>query len=120
MKIIMPRYKSYLMNIFLKFGKLPDKPQDIISKDSGTIDEDWKLLANRNSLENLHLAILISSLFCIIIMFLPKMLINYSRAKKKTNLRNPANNNINQQNDEILIMNGENLLIVNRAVEAFF
>ena len=112
-----PDIKSYLMNIVLKFGKLPEKPPAITSKMVGVIDEDWKLLTDRNSLENLHTAILIGSILCIIIMFLPKMLINYTRAKKKYNLRNNTNNNILQQNEENMVMNEENLLNVGRDVE---
>ena len=112
-----PDIKSYLMNIFLKGGHLPDKPPVVKCKEGGDATGDWKLLTDRESLENLHLAILLISILCIIIMFLPKMLINYSRAKKKYISRNPANNNIIQQNEENIAMNEENLLNVGRVVE---
>ena len=107
-----PDIKSYLMNIFLKGGKLPAKPP-IFSIDKKEIDFDWKLITDRKSLEDLHLAILLFSLLCIIVMLIPKMLINYARAKKKysTSHGNINNKNIrNEQNDEGEILNEEILV----------
>ena len=113
---IAPDIKSYLMNIFLKGGKLPDKPA-IFTLNGTKYDYDWKLLTDRKSLENLHLAILLCSILCIIVMLIPKMLINYARAKKKysTRNRNINNNNIhNDQIDEGQILNEEILVNNNR------
>ena len=109
---IAPDIKSYLMNIFLKGGKLPDKPA-VMEINGVTIDYDWKLLKDRKSLEDLHLAILLCSILCIIVMLIPKMLINYARAKKKYSTKNSNinNNNIrNEQNDEGEILNEEILI----------
>ena len=113
---IAPDIKSYLMNIFLKGGKLPDKPPAFIVNDQ-EYDYDWKLLTDRKSLEDLHLAIFFCSFLCIIVMLIPKMLINYARAKKKYSTRNHNinNNNIhNDQNDEGEILNEEIIVNNNR------
>ena len=113
---IAPDIKSYLMNIFLKGGKLPDKPPAFIINDE-KYDYDWKLLTDRKSLEDLHLAIFFCSFLCIIVMLIPKMLINYARAKKKYSTRNHNinNNNIhNDQNDEGEILNEEIIVNNNR------
>ena len=98
-----PDIKSYLMNIFLRGGELPEKPAPIKTNKEETLNYDWKLLTDRKSLENLHVAILMCSIFCIIIMLLPKMFINYARAKKKHSMQN-ANKNKNKNN----ILNEEN------------
>jgi V-type H+-transporting ATPase subunit a len=81
-----PDIKSYLMNIFLHFGKLPEEPKISISLVNNVTKEyktDWKLLTDRPILEKIHLWILITALICMITMFLPKILINYSKSKKK-------------------------------------
>ena len=99
-----PDIKSYLMNIFLKFGKLPEKPPTYPNYPGNLTNNDWELLTNRSTLEKIHLGICIGSLFCIIIMLIPKIILNYSKAKKKYLKYNNNQNNIN--NDGI---NDENL-----------
>ena len=87
MNFIAPDIKSFLMNIFLHFGKLPDKPKMIVQlkNNSNTeYSEEWKLLSKRETLETLHFWILIGALICMITMFLPKILINYNKSKNKT------------------------------------
>ena len=87
MNFIAPDIKSYLMNIFLHFGKLPDKPKMIVKLTNGTNTEyskEWNLLSKKETLETLHFWILIVSLICMITMFLPKILINYNKSKNKT------------------------------------
>ena len=93
-----PDIKSYLMNIFLRFGKLPEQPK-FPSQDgnSTSIDigiDDWKLLSDRKTLESLHATILIVAVISMIIMFLPKILINYNKSKKKANMYNNQTNNV--------------------------
>lgn len=82
-----PDIKSYLMNIFLHFGKLPEKPKIMIKAGSETdikeYNTDWELLTDRNTLETIHFWILICALICMITMFLPKILINYCKSKNK-------------------------------------
>ena len=60
---IAPDIKSYLMNIFLRFGELPEKPKLSLSRENDTNIEydgdDWKLLSDRATLESLHTTILI-------------------------------------------------------------
>ena len=98
---VAPDIKSYLMNIILKTGSLPNKPNPpyFDGKTIETKDKDWRLLADRSTLEKIHAGILICSAFCIIIMLLPKILINYGKAKKKANM-NKNNNIINEENQE--------------------
>ena len=84
-----PDIKTYLMNIFLKLGKLPAAPTPPTYK--GKIIQnlkynDWNLLAERNLIEKLHLWILFISFFSIITMLLPKILINYSKSKEKAKM----------------------------------
>ena len=100
---IAPDIKSYLMNIVLKPGKLPDKPNTMtIKKDNQTYvyDDDWKLLTDRDKLEKIHLGILLCSFVCIILMFLPKIFINYSKARRKYAVQNNEVNRNNEINDE--------------------
>lgn len=74
-----PDIKSYLMNIVLKLGKLPDPPTE-------NKNEDWILIGERETIQKIHLIILILSVICIITMLLPKVIIQYTRAKKKFKL----------------------------------
>ena len=95
---IAPDIKSYLMNIFLRFGALPEKPKlTIFGENSTNIEydgDDWKLLSNRETLESVHTTILVVAIVCMIIMFLPKILINYKKSQKKANIYNNQTNNI--------------------------
>ena len=110
-----PDIKSYLMNIFLKFGKLPDEP----------LNGDWILYGERNVYEGIHLFLLILAIICLIVMLIPTILLKYRKAKaeyialnnKKTNITeeidnevkenliqvNDDNNNINQEIQEPLL-----------------
>ena len=113
MNFIAPDIKSYLMNIILHFGKLPDNPKIPLHLKNNTIIEykrDWELLSKRKTLETLHLSILIVALVCIITMFFPKIIINYHKSKnkaKKTSLPGKRDNRIieddNQELNEELI-----------------
>ena len=97
-----PDIKSYLMDIFLKFGKLPSEP---INPQTGK-QEEWKLLADKETMEKIHLIILISSLVCIILMFLPKVIIDYLSAKAKYNKQQIQNNlNVVHNDYEIGLVN---------------
>ena len=101
-----PDIKSYLMNIFLRFGKLPEDPPNATYNSfpiKSLENHEWILLTNRKTLEKIHFGIFIGSIFCIIIMLFPKIILNYSKAKKKYLKYNNNQNNIN--NDEI---NNEN------------
>ena len=95
---IAPDIKSYLMNIFLRFGDLPEKPKLSLPRENDTnieYDEnDWKLLSDRATLERLHTTILVVAMICMILMFLPKILINYKKSQKKANMYNTQTNNI--------------------------
>ena len=107
-----PDIKSFLMNIFLKFGKLPS---------TGT-EEDWSFFTDRATLEKYHLYILLLSILCIILMLFPKMFLSFLIAKRKYNKRNNANinqgigiinnnedeNNEDKMNDKLIIENNEN------------
>ena len=79
---VAPDIKSFLMSIFLKFGKLPPTG----------IDQDWYFFTNRTTLEMVHTYILYTSLACIILMLFPKMFLNYYYEKRK--YRNKINNNL--------------------------
>ena len=109
-----PDIKSYLMNIFLHFGDLPEKPKiyikDLDQNKTVEYKTDWELLADRPTLEKIHFWILISALICMITMFLPKILINYYKSKnkqKKTIMPDKKDNRIidddNQELNEELI-----------------
>jgi V-type H+-transporting ATPase subunit a len=103
---IAPDIKSYLMNIFLRFGDLPEKPKLSLPVENSTnIDyeeDDWKLLSDRSTLESLHTTILVVAIICMIIMFLPKILINYKKSKKRANIyNNQTNNIISEEQQEI-------------------
>ena len=93
-----PDIKSYLMNMILKFGKLPPEPEEGL---------DWKLYGSRDFYENLHLSLVILAIICLIIMLVPTIILNYNKAKsqyKNNNRRNLIDNEANEnliQNEEI-------------------
>ena len=110
-----PDIKSFLMSIFLKFGKLP----------STGYDEDWLFFTDRASLEKMHTYILIISIVCIILMLFPKMFLNYLFAKKKYKNKNKnkiinnigiINDNEGENNDGKMNMK-ENLILDNNENE---
>ena len=93
-----PDIKSYLMNMILKFGKLPPEPEEGL---------DWKLYGSRKVYENLHLSLVIIAIICLIIMLVPTIILNYNKAKaqyKNNNRRNLVENEANENlipNEEI-------------------
>jgi len=95
-----PDIKSYLMSIVLNFGTLQDAPEK---------GKDWILLSSREFTERLHIIILFLSILCLVLMFLPKIIINYSKAKQKESLINNKgpkinNNNIDDLEEDIIPM----------------
>ena len=113
-----PDIKSYLMNIFLKFGELPTfsniswtiedpvcqkklKLDDIHMDPETAGSYDWDLLASRETLQKIHMGIFITSILLIILMLVPKIIIEYLHSKKKIQLNNIQPQNIlEQQNEE--------------------
>ena len=75
--------KTVLMNIFLKFGKIPD--------------DDWPLWKTKDKMKNTHIIILITSIICMILMIFPKVFIKFSQLNKKYLAKNQINNNIEEQ-----------------------
>ena len=98
-----PDIKSYLMNLVLKFGKLPDKPEK---------DKDWILIGDREFNEGIHIFILILSIICLIIMLIPKTFLNYSKEEKRYRARHEIilqdNNNEENNLKEDLLQNENN------------
>ena len=88
-----PDIKSYLMNIFLEFGKLPDVEDKK--------NRDWILLEDRDFTETIHLSILLLSIVCLVVMFLPKIFLKYYQAKEKVKFKNIMNiqNNIDDNDN---------------------
>ena len=88
-----PDIKTFLMNIFLKPGQLPNPPKE---------GEDWIFFTDRATLERVHIFILILSIICVILMLFPKVFINYNKAKKKKdrNINNLGIGIINNDDDE--------------------
>ncbi len=103
-----PDIKSYLMNMILKFGKLPPEPEKGL---------DWKLYGNRDFYENLHLSLVILAIICLIIMLVPTIILNYNKAKsqyKNNNRRNLIDNEANEnliQNEEINLQENQEPLL---------
>ena len=113
-----PDIKSYLMNIFLKFGALPEfnnityEIKEPICKEYLGIDNvtvpaekagsyDWILLTDRKTFEKIHMGIFITCILLIIIMLVPKIFVDYSKYKKKIQIDNILPQNIlEQQNEE--------------------
>ena len=104
-----PDIKSYLMNMILKFGKLPAEPIK---------GQDWKLYGNREFYENLHLSLVILAIICLIIMLVPTIFLNYTNAKSKYKNINrinlvddiEANENLIQTHEDIVQENQEPFL----------
>ena len=102
-----PDIKSYLMNMVLKFGKLPPEPEN---------GKDWKLYGDRDTYETLHLILLIIAIICLLIMLIPTIFLNYNKYKSKQNNSkkipniedNDANENLIQVSDTNKSINIEN------------
>ena len=93
-----PDIKSYLMNIFLKFGSLPPPPAE---------GQDWLIYGDRDIYEKLHLILLIVAIICLIIMLVPPIFLNYKKYKAKNN--NIHRISIEQDDNEV----NENLIPIN-------
>ena len=61
------------MNIFLKFGELPQKPEE---------NKEWILLGSREFTEKVHLFIFFLSIICLLVMLIPKIFASYAKAKE--------------------------------------
>ena len=89
--------KTVLMNIFLKFGKVPD--------------DDWALWGTKGKMKNTHMIILITSLLCMICMIFPKVFIKYSQLNSKYKSKNQIidnnNNNLIDEQQHMLIPKNE-------------
>jgi vacuolar-type H+-ATPase subunit I/STV1 len=114
-----PDIKSLLMNIFLNMGEPPQNPPLPIINGTQIKKEDlayseWHLLTDSETFTKIHIGIIIASLICIIIMLLPKIVINYLKSKKNA----PANQNniVENQNEENEAFN-ENLVDQRQVVE---
>jgi len=92
-----PDIKSFLMSIFLDFGELPKFSEE---------GKNWILIGDDITIfEKVHKGILIGSFVCLIIMFIPKIFLSYSKAKEKLNDKKIINieNNIDDNMNENLI-----------------
>jgi len=86
--------KTVLMNIFLKFGKIPDG--------------DWPLWKTSDKMKNTHIIILITSLICMVLMIFPKVFIKFNQLNKKYMSKNQSNiidnNNLIQEEQEHMFL----------------
>ena len=95
-----PDIKSYLMNMVLKFGALPNEPKP---------GKDWILYGKREVYEKLHLSLLILAIICLIVMLVPTIFLNYKKEKAIFNSRNNIKINVPGADNEV----NENLIEVN-------
>ena len=109
-----PDIKSYLMNMVLKGGALPDFPKLNVSNslnstvcrayvEKNNIDDNnvgWKLLTDKSIMEKLHLIIFIVFIVLIIIMLIPKIMIDHCKNKKKLKMSSLRASNLLGQNEE--------------------
>jgi V-type H+-transporting ATPase subunit a len=114
-----PDIKSLLMNIFLNMGEPPQNPPLPIINGTQIKKEDlayseWHLLTDSKTFTKIHIGIIIASLICIIIMLLPKIVINYLKSKKNASAN--QNNIVENQNEENEAFN-ENLVDQRQVVE---
>ena len=91
-----PDIKSYLMNIFLKFGELPQEQEE---------NKEWILLGSREFTEKVHLFIFILTIICLLVMLIPKIFVSYEKAKENFGLKGLIN-----LNNDIKVNMSENLL----------
>ena len=107
--------KTVLMNIFLKFGKIPDG--------------DEPLWGTEDQMKKTHIIILIVSLICMILMIFPKVFIKYSQLNKKYNEKNSININNNniimEESNQMLLPRNDNVqkpsisdIFVNQIIES--
>ena len=102
-----PDIKSYLMNIFLKFGELPQKPEE---------NKEWILLGSRGFTEKVHLSIFILSIICLLVMLIPRIFFSYLKAHEKFRLKRliTLNNALKENMNENLLQSEDNDNIDNR------
>ena len=96
-----PDIKTLLMNIFLNRGEPPASPPLPVINGTQLNKEDldyteWHLLTDSATFTKIHIGILVGAFICILIMLLPKILINYSKAKRKAS----SNRNYEINNQE--------------------
>ena len=96
-----PDIKSYLMNIFLKFGELPQKPEE---------NKEWILLGSRGFTEKVHLSIFILSIICLLVMLIPRIFFSYLKAHEKFRLKRliTLNNALKENMNENLLQSEDN------------
>ena len=96
-----PDIKSFLMDIFLKFGKIPDPPEE---------GKDWILIGERGFSEKVHFGILVVSVVSLIIMFVPKIFLNYNIEKKKRKAKRlmKVNKSLEDLNEQLLEKDNNN------------
>ena len=85
-----PDIKTYLINIFIHFGSLPDAPLE---------NKDWILISDRNTIEWVHRGILFLAIICLLLMLIPKIILNYLKAKNNFLNRDLNINNYNSDNN---------------------
>ena len=110
-----PDIKAYLMNIFLKMGSLPEYIRfnisehiddniclDYLERHSITKENmDWKLLAEKSIMEKLHLSIAVAFVILMIIMLVPKIIVDHCKNKKRVRMNSiRASNILGHQNEE--------------------
>ena len=107
-----PDIKAYLMNIFLKFGSLPEYTNptehindqrclDYIHEHYNKTDMDWKLLAERSIMEKIHVSIAIAFVILMIIMLIPKIIVDHCKNKKRVRMSSIRSSNLlGHQNEE--------------------
>ena len=110
-----PDIKSFLMNIFLKFGEIPKFSTNVLSTDNeecqkylgihnSTIpsenlkSKNWILLTDMDTLNIIHFIIFIATIVLIVVMLIPKIIIDYCKIKRKEN--NTRENTLGPINEE--------------------
>ena len=110
-----PDIKSFLMNIFLKFGEIPKFSTNVLSTDNeecqkylgihnSTIpsenlkSKNWILLTDMDTLNIIHFIIFIATIVLIVVMLIPKIIIDYCKIKRKEN--NTRENSLGPINEE--------------------
>ena len=98
-----PDIKTHLMNIFLRFGEPPQSPPLPVVNGIQLTEEQlaytkWHLLTDSETFRKIHIGIIFTCIICIILMLVPKILINYSKAKRKASSN--QNFEVNNQNEE--------------------
>ena len=108
-----PDIKTHLMNIFLNFGVPPDSPPLPVVNGTRVRKEDlayseWHLLTDSATFTKIHGLIIFASIICILVMLLPKILINFIKSKKSSSqnrpgpiVNEPSEENENENENEV-------------------